>query len=66
MQITNVEFGIYHLQFAPDGLTSYFDRSIGGEGRLMRVSINGGTAVSISNTDVYLWAISPDGKKNGL
>jgi Tol biopolymer transport system component len=63
-QITDVDFDTFNPQFAPDGETLYFQTSIGGKGRLMRVSIGGGESVPLtSETDVYLWALSSDGKK---
>jgi Tol biopolymer transport system component len=62
-QVTDWDYDIFDLQFAPGGETLYFKTSIGGKGRLMRVSINGGAAVSLSETDIYRWAISPDGNK---
>ena len=62
-QITDVDFGIYQLQFSPDGQTIYFKTSVGGVGCLMRVSINGGETVLVSDAVVHQWAISPDGKK---
>ena len=62
-QLTDLGYEFLTLQFSPDGQTIYFKCYIGGKGRLMRVSVNGGEAVSISDADIYRWAISPDGKK---
>lgn len=62
-QVTDFDYDIFDLQFTPDGQTLFFKTSIGGKGRLMRVSINGGAATALSETDIYRWAVSPDGKQ---
>ncbi len=62
-QVTELDYDVFTPQFSPDGQTIYFKCSIGGEGRLMRVSINGGEAVSVNDAVIRKWAISPDGKK---
>jgi serine/threonine protein kinase/Tol biopolymer transport system component len=63
-QVTDVDFDVFNPQFSPDGETLYFKTWFEGKGHLMHVSAGGGEAVSLSGeTDIRLWAVSPDGKK---
>src|SRR5262249_54469843 len=63
VQVTDLPNDVIRPVFSPDGQIVFFSVSVAGKCNIWQVSINGGDVSAVTDTDVYRWAVSPDGTK---
>ena len=63
VQLTDLPNDVIRPVFLPDGQTIFFSVSVAGKCNIWRVSIKGDDVSTVTDADVYRWAVSPDGSQ---